>query len=137
MQIIKKYPPNYESIKEAVNPPKDSFFPFGDKLYNPSGVEIPEDVMYHEQVHQKQQSEFTNPSIWWENWLSNREFRLSQEVVAFAHQLAFVKKYYPRKALGEALDEFSDQLANNYNLGINIYQASTLIRKCPTNTFAG
>jgi len=131
MQVINEFPPFYEAIKEAVNPPEDSFFPYGDKLYNPSGIEIPADIWHHEEVHVQQQSEFTSPSIWWENWINNKEFRLSQEVQAFAHQLAFVKKFYSRKAADEALDEFSNQLADNYNLDINRHQSSTLIRRFP------
>ena len=129
MQIIKEYPPNYEQIKLAVNPPKEAFFPWGEKLYNPSGVEIPEDIIYHEQVHWRQQREFPSPAMWWQKWCLDKEFRKQQETEAFAHQWHFVKRFYPTKASDQALEEFSEQLADHYKLGINKYEAKTLIRK--------
>jgi len=129
MEILNQKPPNYEEIKRIINPPDNALFPWGDKIYNPSGKEIPPDIQFHEQVHIKQQKSFSDPSVWWTKWLLDKEFRRAQELEAFSAQLLFIKKFYPAKAVKEALNEMAENLSKNYKLGITISQANTLIRK--------
>lgn len=129
MQIINKPPPNFQEIKQIMNPPEDAFFPYGDKIYNPSGIEIPDDIIFHEQVHLKQQIPFMNPDMWWKKWLYDKEFRKKQEVEAFAEQCKLVKAIAGTKAYEACLEECAEKLSTHYKLGINFYQAKTLIRK--------
>lgn len=126
MKIVNEYPPNYKSI----NPPKEfkPVFAYGDIIYNPHNLTIPEDVLHHEQVHSKQQRSYTSPQLWWSRYLIDKIFRQEQEVEAFAAQLNFIRAEIP-KAVKEALDEYAGQLSSPlYNLGITKYQAETLIR---------
>lgn len=134
MEILNQKPPNYEEIKRIINPPTNAVFPYGDKIYNPSGQEIPPDIQFHESAHIKQQKAFSSPDIWWFKWLNDSDFRKEQEVEAFSAQLLFIKKFYPAKAVKEALNEMAENLSNNYKLGITKSQAETLIRKYDNKT---
>lgn len=127
MKILSTFPPNYQQIKNAVNPPPDAVFPFGDKLYNPSGAEIPADIQYHEACHQKRQKEI-GINIWWTKWINDKDFRLKEELIAFKGQLIFIKATYPAAAVKEALDEMAENLSKNYNLNISTHKAHSLIR---------
>lgn len=133
MKILNTYPPNYAEIQRAIDPPKDAVFPWGDKIFNPSGEEIPPDIQWHEQVHLKQQKNFPNPEIWWFKWMNDKDFRLQEELQAFVSQLLFIKKLYPAKAVKEALEEMAENLSKNYKLDITKSQAHTLIRKYGNN----
>lgn len=129
MKILIAYPKNYIEIKRALNPPNDAIFCYGGKIFNPSKQEIPPDIQWHEAVHSRQQKIYPSPDIWWTKYLLDKEFRQEQELAAFASQLQFIKKFYPKPAVKEALDEMAENLSNNYKLGIDKFQAETLIRK--------
>lgn len=51
MQIKNEYPPNFTDINLHF-PYKDGYvYCYGDTIYNPSGKDIPEDVIFHEVIH--------------------------------------------------------------------------------------
>lgn len=129
VKIIHKFPPNYEEIKRIINPPSNAIFAWGDTIFQPHKEEIPTDIAYHEQIHCQRQHKYLEPEIWWKKWLYDQEFRKEEEVIAFAGQLEFIKKFYNAKAVKEALDEMAENLSKNYKLKITIPQAATLIRK--------
>jgi hypothetical protein len=128
MKIATEYPPNYqEIIASGLKPRGTTIFCWGDTIFNPSGQEIPKDIIVHEEVHSKQQGQF--PQVWWTKYLYDKNFRLDQELEAYHTQLQWIKKEIP-KAYKEALNEFAEHLSSPiYNLSISHYQASTLIRK--------
>ena len=128
MEIKNCPPPNFEEIKRF-NPPKKAFFPYYPDIYNPSGKEIPEDILYHEIVHLKQQQKFPSPDIWWTKWIYDSEFRQEQEIEAFANQCRFIKKHINDKAYKDCLNECAENLAKNYKLGIDKSETETLIRR--------
>lgn len=70
--------------------PKHVFFTYGDTIYNPSGVQLREDIVQHESVHMEQQG-YSNDgaALWWGKFLRDPEFRLQQEIEAYAHQYAW------------------------------------------------
>ena len=76
MEVIKSYPPNYKDIQNAGFGEKTTVYCFGNKIYNPSGIEIPPDIEFHELRHSKQQGEA--PEIWWSKYLYDSDFRFSQ-----------------------------------------------------------
>lgn len=82
-----KYPPNYELIKKKFNPSDEFVFTYGDTVYVPSGVKIPEHLKAHEQVHIEQQKE--NPDEWWDKFIKDRDFRLAQEIKAYRAEYQF------------------------------------------------
>ena len=89
MKIEIAYPPNIEKIKERFDlGNRTVVFTYGDTLYNPSGVTIPDHLIVHEQTHTKQQAD---PVAWWDRYLEDDAFRLSQELEAYRNQYKFVK----------------------------------------------
>lgn len=124
-----EYPPNYQLLVEAFNPPKTTVFVYGDTIYNPSGEEVPPDVVVHERVHMRQQKEFAHPDLWYAQYIYDKKFRLEQEVEAYATQYKFLKDNgLPAQGLKEALHEFAYALAHDYKTGVDTYKAKTLIR---------
>ena len=90
MNIIEDYPPNYKEIEKVfkVKERLDVIFTYGDKLYNPHKIKIEAHAIIHEEVHVKQQK---NPKEWWDRYLKDKDFRLEQEMEAYATQYAYVK----------------------------------------------
>lgn len=127
MKIIHWFPPNYEEIKSALPIKKGNIYAYGNFIYNPSGGEIPEDIIVHEGVHQRQQGK--EPDVWWKRYLTDHDFRRDEEVEAYRVQYSFIKKHYPSKAHKEALNELAENLSTLYNLNITKSEAETLIRK--------
>lgn len=60
---------------------------FRDKIYNPHGIPISNDMLVHEAVHADQQGE--NPATWWDKYFQNGKFRFAQELAAYRAQYAF------------------------------------------------
>lgn len=131
MNEIVGYPPNYDLIKLEVNPPKESFFCWGDTIYNPSGVEIPEDIQYHEQVHTKQQGK--DIEGWWTKWIQDKDFRYKEELEAYIAQYSLIKKHYPASAQKMALFDFARSLQELYNIDKPIHQIESDIRHGATD----
>lgn len=89
MKIIYDYPPNYEQIKDAFSIEHNPgvIFTYGDALYVPGGERIPIDkpLMKHEETHARQQKKI-GIDEWWDQFLGDRNFRLSQELEAYREQ---------------------------------------------------
>lgn len=89
MKIVIAYPPNYEEIKKAFNPPKTVVFTYGDTIYNPNNGLIGTDLMIHEGTHEIQQS--LDPKKWWDRYLIDPQFRVDQEIEAYHNQYKYLK----------------------------------------------
>ena len=90
MKIERKLPPNFDKIKVVFpNLPSGVIFTYGDILYNPSKSGIPDHLRIHEKTHMVQQGD--DPEGWWDRYLSDKEFRISQEVEAYRKQYRFFK----------------------------------------------
>jgi len=130
MEIINQPPPNFGEIKQHFDVEKyKPVFCFGDKIYNPYKQTVPIDLQIHEEVHSKQQAEYSSPEIWWTKYLLDPDFRKTQELEAYHTQYLWLKERIPEKGYSEALDEMATNLSSLYNLGLNFYQAKTAIRK--------
>ena len=129
LEIKYKNPPNIGQIKSVLPIGRNNIFCYGNVLYVPSKVEVPQDIMCHEEVHARQQSVYSAPSFWWDKYLGDKEFRLSQELEAYARQLEFVKYNYTARGVKECLDELANNLSTLYNLDIDFNKAKTMIRK--------
>jgi len=91
MKIVYAYPPNYTDILERFGElEKTVVFTYGDTIYSPMTQEIPHNLGVHETVHMHQQGD--DPEGWWDRYLRDDEFRLSQEVEAYYTQYEFVKQ---------------------------------------------
>ncbi len=91
MKIVYDYPPNYTDILVRFGLLNESvIFTYGDTIYSPTAQEIPPHLEVHEKVHMHQQG--NDPASWWERYLLEDEFRLSQEVEAYHEQYQFVRQ---------------------------------------------
>ena len=71
MEIRNEKPPVWDSACAAfqVNP-KNTVFTYGNVIYNPSGLNISEDVIAHETVHSIQQNyNDKDAALWWGRYL--------------------------------------------------------------------
>lgn len=96
--LKREYPPNFEEICAVfpfVHDQKTTVFTYGDVIYTPGlkeGEELPANLLVHEQVHMRQQLDFSGgPKAWWEKYLKDINFRAGQEVEAYNAQYHFVK----------------------------------------------
>ena len=131
--VVGKYPPNKTEIEQVLGLYEDSVYCWGDILYAPElkrKEDLPEDVLVHEQIHQKQQEPYGSPEAWWAKYLYNKEFRQEQEVEAFREQYRFVKERTLNKIAKLCLFDLADNLRNPmYGLSLSHQEAEYLIRK--------
>ncbi len=88
-------PPIYENACAAFRlNPKSVVFTYGDTIYNPNDLPLGEDIIAHEMVHVEQQGgNDKGAQVWWSKFLQDPEFRLSQELEAYAKQYNFICKH--------------------------------------------
>lgn len=92
MKIEINLPPIYdEIINSGLRPNDRTIYTYGDIIYNPSGEDIPPELIVHEKVHMEQQNKML-PSEWWSRYLDDRYFMIDQEVEAYAKQFRYVCK---------------------------------------------
>ena len=86
MQIKQAFPPNISEIAKKFDiSDLPVVFTYGNILYNPTGEPISDDLMAHEEVHERQQTIY-GVEKWWRDYLDDEQFRLSQEVEAYKAQ---------------------------------------------------
>ena len=121
MRIVVSEPPNIERLKKVFDfEGKKPIFTFGDTIYNPHGTPLADHIIIHEEVHQKQQKD---PNEWWEKYLTDKEFRLSQEVEAYREQYKYAVKYIKDKnTLAKFLHALSADLSSPMYGNIISYQ---------------
>jgi hypothetical protein len=83
MRIIVAPPPNMDAIDAVFHVAKKIgvFYCWGDAIYNPSGLYIPDELVAHEEIHSGQQAVLT-PEKWWDSYLVSDQFRFDQELPA-------------------------------------------------------
>lgn len=112
MEIVKELPPNIREIVKVFDlDGLQPVFAYGDKLYNPGGHDISDDLMVHEETHQKQQAKI-GVEQWWAMYLENPTFRLSQEVEAYREQYKFIKEKYVRQVRRHMLQQMAKNLSS-------------------------
>lgn len=128
MKVVFENPPNIGRIRQFLNPPKGVVYAYNPSIYNPDSIDMWPDLEEHEKVHFKQQG--NDPDFWWERYLQDPQFRLEQEVEAYAHQLNYFKeKGANNKELKDLLFEFAKALTSMYNLDITYQEAENKIRR--------
>lgn len=93
MRIIIDWPPNFDLIALALpEAAREHIYCYGDTIFNPSGKHIPIDQQFHEFIHMKQQLEIEGDAdLWWNKYLTDAQFRLEQETVAYGEQYLYAK----------------------------------------------
>lgn len=89
MKILIERPPIYDNLSLVFPLHRGIIFAYGEDIYNPDDVRVSEDLIVHESVHIKQQKEL-GPDIWWSKYMRDTDFRLSQEIEAYAEQYNFI-----------------------------------------------
>ena len=122
-----------------------TFWTYGDTIYNPGNIDIPDHIMAHEEQHGRQQEAYIGyhpddrpmggePSLegkdaWWREYLSNPRFRLEQEAEAYGEQHKF---FCDRKKDRNQRERFVRVLAGQlsgplYQLSVTGEQARAII----------
>lgn len=90
MPIVKAFPPNIHKIAEvfpaAVK--EGVIFAYGDRIFNPSGIQIPPSLLDHERVHCERQR-MMGVDAWWNKYLVDPKFRYEEELLA--HRAEYAK----------------------------------------------
>jgi hypothetical protein len=129
MKIIKGVPPNIEKIKKKFNLTGiNVVFTYGDTIYSPHSDKLPEHLIVHERVHEKQQGK--EPEQWWNRYLSEDNFRIQQESEAYRTQYNFVAPKVSRQQRRQFLKELATSFSSKmYGSILTFNQAKELI--CP------
>ncbi len=95
--ISQEYPPEYiykKCVEKwGVDYVKDNIaFTYGDTIFFAKGSDrLPEDLFVHEMTHTKQHREYPGGrDAWWDRYLIDDQFRLSQELIAYRNQYRWV-----------------------------------------------
>lgn len=96
MDVSFEKPPIWEEANKKFdleNLGRPVVFTYGNTIHNPWILEIPDDTICHEELHKIQQEAFEGgPEAWWRKYLDDVEFRISQEIAAYARQYKFICK---------------------------------------------
>ncbi|MCH8135387.1 MAG: hypothetical protein IIB77_05340 [Proteobacteria bacterium] len=112
-QIVNDYPPLYDEIAVAfglkVRDP--IIFSWGDRLYNPTRMEIPPELIAHEAVHAERQGGGQEIIDWWVHYIDSRAFRLAEEIPAHCAEYQHVLAHGNRTERRAALRVTAERLA--------------------------
>lgn len=129
LTIKNEYPPNYAKIQLAGLGGGDTFYCYDHVIYNPSGLEITPDIIFHESIHEKQQEQM-GADAWWDRYLQHKEFRYQQEIQAYSQQYLFIKTNLGNSAAKEALTEMGFNLRSPvYGLQLKQHEVERDIRR--------
>jgi hypothetical protein len=84
-------PPNYKDIVKAfpaVKLRRGVIFTFGLNIYNPDRIVLTRSLRAHETVHSRRQGVEDGPGKWWDQYLTDKVFRLREELLA--HQVEYM-----------------------------------------------
>ena len=126
--IKKELPPNIENIRLAgFGTDPEGIYAYAPDVFSLSKKDIPADIQYHEDIHIQRQGD--SPLAWWHKWLTDKDFRLEEELIAYAEQSKRVRAVMGSRASEGCIDEAAGNLSSDlYKLGITKNQAKTLIR---------
>lgn len=133
MPIVVALPPNFETIKIALPlANRTHLYSYGGTLYNPSGRQTTIDQEYHEFIHSEQQIAYGDCDRWWYSYLTDRRFRLQQEIEAYGKQYRFCKEKI--RASNSFFTWLKENMAHElcgdvYGNLVSYSEAESLIRK--------
>lgn len=130
MKTSPQKPPNYEEISKHFDvKDKPIVYTYGDTIYNvPEGYVVPNHLMMHEFTHSKFQGD--NPEEWWNKYFIDKDFRLEQELSAYAIQYHYARENTTTKNADKLLDMISHDLASEvYGSIISFIDAKFKIKR--------
>lgn len=119
MKVVDDWPPNIEAIREVLPVTRRNIFAYHDTVYNPGGGKLGNELLAHEAVHFRQQSEI-GVDLWWEKFLASPAFRLEQEIEAHQAEWRFWLGdcFRPRNERRVKIKQISKRLADPMYGGI-------------------
>jgi len=129
MKIVHEQPPILQAIIDhGLHPHSGTIYTYGDTIYNPNEIELPEHLIIHEETHMKQQGD--DPDGWWGRYLIDFAFRMEQEAEAYANQYDFIcKSVKDRNRRNLILLDLSNILSSPmYGSVLNLMDAYNLIK---------
>ncbi|KKL11234.1 hypothetical protein LCGC14_2547850 [marine sediment metagenome] len=130
MEIVFDFPPIYDEIR-SVFPiaGRGVIFAWGNKIYNPSRVSIPLQLIAHERVHGRRQGRDVHG--WWRRYLDEKEFRLTEEIAAHIVEMEYLLGPNPNRQMRrQIIRSTAKRLANPlYRYGISRAQAQVLLKR--------
>jgi len=94
IKISADKPPVYDRVKDAFGADWDDglIITYGDTIHVKGGVGLTKDLIAHEAVHVGQQTLYPGGvDAWWDRYLVDKDFRLSQEQEAYGVQLVVIR----------------------------------------------
>ncbi len=133
-KISTEKPPVWENARAVFRINPDTvIFAYGDTIYNPGNVNIPDDIIAHEMVHLGQQKNNRDEArLWWGKYMRDPAFRLSQEVEAYGKQYWYIctKKTKNKQMRFNVLKRYAEILSGPlYANIVGLQKAMELIRK--------
>lgn len=110
MKVLKLYPPVYKEIVKRFPAVRGqaTFYCWGDKIYNPRGIEIPPQLIAHEEAHSERQLRM-GVLAWWDAYLNNGQFRLEEELIGHRAEYCFLRD---SGMAANALNQYLKSIAN-------------------------
>jgi hypothetical protein len=139
MKILKQYPPNFKEIKQFfpwVTGKPGILYAWGDRLYNPSKVDVPQWLQDHEAVHFRQQAALMSAGRtleeavrrWWEWYVRDAAFRYQQELPAHRVEYASYMLANGKDPKNKYLNAIAERLSGPlYGLHVTEAEAARLI----------
>lgn len=111
-KISHELPPIYDKCVEKWGVSFDNTaFTYGNVIHIKGGIS--DNLLAHELVHVKQQTEM-GAELWWDKYLSDDKFRLSQEVEAYQAQYKDIMGFIrDRNMLARFLMGYAEALSGN------------------------
>lgn len=131
MQIVQAFPPNIEEIKKVFPLSGGEIFAYGDIIYSPYSATLPDELVAHERVHQRQQGD--DVEGWWKRYLVDKGFRLRMETEAHIVEWQTIRKTIKdRNARVKECARIARKLAAPlYGKVISYRKAMDTLRKAP------
>lgn len=130
MREVRALPPNFDEINAVFNVAgKPVLYAYGDTVFNPKGVIVDAPLRAHEEVHGCRQG--SDPDVWWRRYLSDKAFRLDEELAAHIVEYRVVCEYKPkRNSRRVALHAIAARLSSDlYGRLIRYDEARKLIKE--------
>ena len=130
MEIVTDYPPIYDELMTAF--PKIGrgvVFAWGGKIYNPSNVSIPRQIIVHEAAHARRQG--NDIQGWWRRYIDDREFRLIEETIGHMAEMMCLLGPNPNRQMRRKIVRSTSKRLSSplYRYGISKNQAYDLLKK--------
>lgn len=132
VRVIMARPPCFDNVCAAFNVlPRGVVFSYGNRVYSPDIEILPDHIIEHEKIHLRQQ-EGTDEgaALWWGKFLRDPEFRISQEIEAYARQYQyFCSRVNDRNRCAKFLWALAQSMSGPlYNGCITHYDAMSRIK---------